>query len=98
MIINLSTINLGGSGGGGGSTTVIDNLESTSTTAALSANQGKVLGDHISDAEFVLVKANETTVMSDSVRTIVPLTQSEYDTLEAHGELDYNTLYAIIPE
>ena len=95
MIINFGIL---GGGGGGGSTTVIDNLESTSSTAALSARQGKVLGDHISDAEFVLVKANETTVMSDSVRTIVPLTQSEYEALVSGGSLDYNTLYAIIPE
>lgn len=31
--------------GGGGSVTVVDNLASTSTTSALSANQGKVLND-----------------------------------------------------
>lgn len=40
-----------GGGGGGGSTEieVIDNLTSTSTTAALSANQGKILKENIGD-------------------------------------------------
>ena len=57
MIISLSNINFGGgSGGGGGTVRIIDNLESTATTAALSANQGKVLGDHIGDAEEVLAR------------------------------------------
>ncbi len=55
MIISLAKINLGG-GGGGGTVSIIDNLESTATTAALSANQGKVLGDHIGDAEEVLAR------------------------------------------
>lgn len=59
MVISLAKVNLGGGSGGGGSTTVIDNLESTSSTAALSARQGKVIGDHISDAEYVVVKAQE---------------------------------------
>lgn len=38
-------------GGGGGSVTVIDDLTSTSTTAALSANQGKELNDRLSTVE-----------------------------------------------
>jgi hypothetical protein len=42
---------LGGGGGGGGSVTVVDNLASTSTTAALSANQGKELNDRLSTVE-----------------------------------------------
>ena len=33
---------------GGATVTVVDNLTSTSTTSALSANQGKVLNDKIS--------------------------------------------------
>lgn len=57
MIISLANINWGGgSGGGGGTVRVIDNLESTATTEALSANQGKVIGDHISEAEEVLAR------------------------------------------
>lgn len=37
----------GSSGGGGASIAVVDNLESTMTEAALSANQGRVLKDYI---------------------------------------------------
>lgn len=40
---------LDGITGSGASTTVIDNLTSTSTTSALSANQGKVLNDKITN-------------------------------------------------
>lgn len=36
-----------GGGGGGSSVAVVDNLESTSTEAALSANQGRILKDYI---------------------------------------------------
>lgn len=42
--------NAGGSGEGGTSVTVVDNLNSTSTTSALSANQGKVLSGMIGNA------------------------------------------------
>ena len=38
-------------GGGGSSVTIVDNLESTSTTDALSANQGKVLNDRLETVE-----------------------------------------------
>lgn len=153
MIISLCNINFGGgSGGGGGTVRVIDNLESTSSTAALSAKQGKVLGDHISEAELVIAmgcsdlqynKANSnqdwemndwgeddpddgiySTIVdgndegkrlhacgytmenenpridwittSEQARHIVCLTQSDYDDLELAGELDANTLYAIV--
>ena len=41
----------GGGGGGGGSVTIIDNLTSTSTTAALSANQGKALDSRLQTVE-----------------------------------------------
>lgn len=59
MIISLANINFGGGSGGGGSTTVIDNLQSTSTTAALSANQGRVLNE---------IKA-DTTAVTESLKT-----------------------------
>ena len=42
---------LGGGGGGGGSVTIIDNLNSNSTTAALSANQGKALDSRLQTVE-----------------------------------------------
>ncbi len=156
MIISLSNINFGGgSGGGGGTVRIIDNLESTATTAALSANQGKVLGDHIGDAEevvargFIQVKQDiqQTTfpysnvgtdwssvqwfnsgaynltvnnveqglrlheygiggelhnpriseiTTSETVLRIQTLTQDEYDALEQGGNLNNNTLYAIV--
>ena len=41
----------GGGGGGGGSVTIIDNLTSTSTTAALSANQGNALDSRLQTVE-----------------------------------------------
>lgn len=154
MIINFGV--LGNGGGGGGSTTIIDNLDSTATTAALSANQGKVLGDHIGDAEEVVARgftqlgndlssrfvaktnmsisqwsdiegfgdgiydlyvnntsegkrlhvngaATELTnprvdqiTTSETVLRIVTLTQDEYDALEQGGNLNNNTLYAIV--
>lgn len=50
MIINFS--NLGG-GGGGSEIQVIDNLQSTSSTAALSAKQGKVLNEAKADTTAV---------------------------------------------
>jgi len=40
-----------GGGGGGGSVTIIDNLNSNSTTAALSANQGKALDSRLQTVE-----------------------------------------------
>lgn len=40
-----------GGGGGGGSTTVVDNLDSTSPTDALSANQGHIIGERVTDLE-----------------------------------------------
>ena len=42
---------LGGGGGGGSSVTVIDNLASTSATAALSANQGNALDSRLQTVE-----------------------------------------------
>ncbi len=39
-------------GGGGGSVTVIDNLTSTSTTAALSANMGRALDQRLQNVRF----------------------------------------------
>ncbi len=42
---------LGGGGGSGGSVTVVDSLTSTSTTAALSANQGNVLDSRLQAVE-----------------------------------------------
>lgn len=156
MIISLSNINFGGgSGGGGGTVRVIDNLESTASTAALSAKQGKVLGDHFSESDEVVARAynqldnkiagklantsagvsswSDVTYMengfvqveingqdegvrlhvsgkgtektnpridqittSESVLRIKTLTQDEYDALDLAGELDNNTLYAIV--
>lgn len=68
---NIKTVNnqsLLGSGnieiqGGGGSTTVIDNLNSTSTTAALSANQGRVLKGMVDNKQ-------ETLVSGTNIKTI----------------------------
>ena len=45
-------------GGEGGSVTIVDNLNSSSTTSALSANQGKVLNEKI-EAIDVPTKTSE---------------------------------------
>lgn len=43
----------GTGGGGGGSINVIDNLESTSTDSALSANMGRELNEKVSNVIFI---------------------------------------------
>ena len=53
---------LSSTGGGGGSVGVIDNLDSTSITDALSANQGRVLNKKIGDLT-VLNTTNKTDVV-----------------------------------
>lgn len=45
-------------GGGGASVEVIDNLESTSSTAALSSNQGRILNNKLSTKQDTLVSGN----------------------------------------
>lgn len=70
---------------GGGSTEVIDNLESDSTTAALSANQGKVLKEMIEELpsgeggglEYLEFDAPTT---ADEVISIISTIQQRYDT------------------
>lgn len=47
-------------GGGGGGTIVIDNLTSTSTTSALSANMGRVLGEELLGAQSAMADLKET--------------------------------------
>lgn len=48
----------GGGGGGGAPVEIVDNLESESTSSALSANQGRLLGLSISDAKLALSARN----------------------------------------
>lgn len=66
----------------GQSTEVLDYLTSTNTTAALSANQGRVLKGQI-----------DGKVSSDEITTIKKLTQSAYDALSTK---DSKTLYIIV--
>lgn len=44
-----------GGGGGGAAVEVVDNLESTDTTAALSANQGRVIADELAGKQDLLM-------------------------------------------
>lgn len=46
---------LSATGGGGGGVTVVDNLTSTSTTSALSANQGRILNNSITTMQSELL-------------------------------------------
>ena len=66
----------GNGGGGTGSTTVIDNLQSTSTTAALSANQGRVLNEIKADTTAVTesLKAAQKTWTATTVSDMNALT------------------------
>lgn len=52
-----NTITISSSGGGGGSVGVVDSLTSTSTTDALSANQGRVLKGLIDNSEYAFIKS-----------------------------------------
>lgn len=66
----------------GQTTEVLDILTSTNTTAALSANQGRVLKGQI-----------DGKVSSAEITTIKKLTQSTYDALSTK---DSKTLYIIV--
>lgn len=65
----------GNGGGGSGSTTVIDNVQSTSTTAALSANQGRILNEKFSGYTTVEEMSAYTTT-EDVVEAITSATEN----------------------
>jgi hypothetical protein len=71
----------GTGGGGGGSVTVIDNLTSTSTTAALSANQGKVLAD-------ALLSLNSST---DTRLDVIETAQAGHGDIVTHNASEFAT-------
>ncbi len=93
---------LGGGGGGGGSVTVVDGLDSTSTTAALSANQGKVLNDLlVSDYATIANQryqfVNDTTTddptytvpasaVTENGRIIIELSNNSLTSIEVNAE------------
>ena len=53
---------------------IIDNLESTSTTDALSANQGRVLNEKINDKNIITIKLEDSfDVTTGGVYTTVPM-------------------------
>lgn len=67
---------LGGGGSGGSSVMVVDNLTSTSTTDALSANQGKVLQDTkaaINSPEFTGTPTAPTPLTADNTTKIATM-------------------------
>lgn len=68
--------------GGGASTTVEDNLNSTSTTNALSANQGRILKEMITNSQINYRK----------------VTASEYETMYQAGTLQSNILYIVVDD
>jgi hypothetical protein len=70
VVLWIEDSDIDGSGGGGGtSTEVIDNLTSTSTTKALSANQGRVLNGKITTIEA------KNLVESTNISKIVMVTE-----------------------
>ncbi len=73
------------SGGNGGSTTIVDNLNSTSTTSALSANQGRVIK---SSLEHI-----ETNILDG--KSFKYLTQVEYDSLSDVDKNNETIVYCI---
>lgn len=68
-------------GGGGGGVVVVDNLDSESATAALSANQGRILKGMIDSGTGINYQK---------------VTQERYDELADAGELSENILYIIV--
>ena len=69
-IFGLGVDELPSGGGGGSSVTIVDNLESTSTTDALSANQGKVLNDRLETVEGNQSNYLTTSTASSTYATI----------------------------
>lgn len=56
---------------------VIDSLDSTDTTAALSANQGRILKEMIDDKNIITIKNGSTfNVSTSNVYTIIPMVLS----------------------
>lgn len=83
MNISLSNISFSGRGGGGGaSVDIIDNLNSTRTNAALSANQGRVLNEGLTAVKAIgrfLSVWNCSTGQPDSFPLTVPYTYKTGD-------------------
>ena len=69
------------SGGNGGSTTIVDNLNSTSATSALSANQGRVIKSSLDNITTRIDGVNFNNIP-------ITITQAEYDLLEESEKID----------
>lgn len=94
LVAAINEVNAKPSGGGGTSTTVVDGLTSTSTTSALSANQGKVLNEKIGDITTLTTTAKTNTVVAineldTSIGDLSTLTTAKKaSAVEAINELD----------
>ncbi len=80
--------------GGGGSVTVVDNLASTSTTAALSANQGKVLNDLLVN-DYATVANQRYQFESDAGSTYIVPASAVTENGRTIIELSNNSLTSI---
>jgi len=81
ILYDINTGGGGGGGGGGGTVTVVDNLTSTSTTSALSANQGRVLKNLVdSKANTSAIPDELKDLASDSThRTVTDTEKSTWN-------------------